>query len=68
MPQTVRIKQGITPEQFGAEPEYFNKYIKSKTLKVVYESKSGYILVKDQSGEEWGLFSAQYKKLKPKVV
>jgi hypothetical protein len=64
----VKIKQGITPEQFGAEPEYFNKYIKSKTLTVVYESTSGYIRVQDQNGEEWGLFKAQYKKIEPAVV
>jgi hypothetical protein len=57
----VKIKQGITAEQVGAEKEYFEKYIKSKPLNIVYESTSGYIRVQDQNAEEWGLFKAQYK-------
>lgn len=64
----VKIKIGITADQFGAEKEYFEKYIKSKPLNIVYESTSGYIRVQDQNGEEWGLFKAQYKKIEPTLV
>lgn len=68
MPLSVKIKQGITPDQLGADQEYFTKYLKSKTLSVTYESKSGYIRVTDQNGEEWGLFSNQYKITERMVV
>ena len=64
----VKIKQGITAEQVGAEKDYFDKFIKSKPLNIVYESTSGYIRVQDQNGEEWGLFKVQYKKIEPAVV
>lgn len=68
MPQSVRIKPGITADQFGCDQEYFEKHIKSKKLTVIYETQSGYIRATDQNGEEWGLFSATYKVVKPKVV
>jgi hypothetical protein len=63
MPKSVRIKAGITADQVGCDQEYFEKYIKSKKLTVIYETKSGYIRVTDQQGEEWGLFQASYKVL-----
>lgn len=69
MPQSVRIKPGITADQFGCDQEYFEKHIKSKKLTVIYETQSGYIRATDQNGEEWGLFSATYKVVsQPKKI
>lgn len=57
----VLIKPKVKAEHLPCSEDYFKKYLKSKPLTIVYASKSNnYIRVRDQKGEEWGLFKGQF--------
>lgn len=50
----------MTSDTFGCEADYFRKYIKGKSLKIVFSNSKFLIRVQDENQEEWTLFSGQY--------
>lgn len=59
----VMLKSKVTHDHLATDQDHFDKHLKRKKLEVIYESKSGYIRVKDQQEEDFGLFPGQYKNI-----
>lgn len=60
IPQRAKVIGKMTSDTFGCEADYFRKYIKGKSLKIVFSNSKSLIRVQDENQEEWTLFSGQY--------
>ena len=53
------VKIKCRAEVFGASPDYFDKHIKDKKLKIV-KSYNSMLRVEDENGEVWSVFNGYF--------